>query len=187
MTAKALEAYYRELADKAKIPILMYNVPKFTGLDLPVDTVLALADHPNIAGLKDSSGNLPAVSEILKSCPEDFTLLQGNGSVLFSSLLLGAKGAILALTDMAPAETVEIYEAVRANDFKKARDMQLRVLTVNQKIVGGFGVPGIKCAMDLLGWFGGDPRPPLRPVHQEAKETIRQVLEEAGLLRGVPR
>jgi 4-hydroxy-2-oxoglutarate aldolase len=182
MSAKALEAYYREVADHTKIPILMYSVPKFTGLDLPLDAILSLAEHPNIAGLKDSSGNMALVEEIVKAAPPGFALFQGMGSVLFPSLLMGATGGILALTDMAPAETVEIYGSVQAGDYRKARDIQIRVLTVNQKIVGGFGVPGIKCALDLLGYAGGEPRPPLLPVTPEVREAIRKVLEAAGLM-----
>jgi 4-hydroxy-2-oxoglutarate aldolase len=182
MTAKTLEAYYREVADHSRIPILMYNVPKFTGLDLPLETVISLSDHPNVAGLKDSSGNLALLGEIIKACPSDFTVLQGMGSVLFSSLSIGAKGGILALTDMAPAETVEIYKRVMAGEFEKAREIQLRILAVNQKIVGNYGVPGIKCALDHLGYFGGDPRPPLMPVTQEVGVSIRKILEGAGLI-----
>ncbi|MBN1102250.1 MAG: dihydrodipicolinate synthase family protein [Deltaproteobacteria bacterium] len=182
MSARALEAYYREVAEHSKIPIVMYSVPKFTGLDLPLDAILSLAEHPNIAGLKDSSGNVALVEEIVKAAPEGFALFQGMGSVLFPSLVMGAKGGILALTDMAPSETVEIYQAVEAGDYRKARDVQIRVLTVNQRIVGGFGVPGIKCALDLLGYAGGEPRPPLMPVTAEARETIRKVLDQAGLM-----
>lgn len=187
MNARVLELYYREVADKTKIPVLMYNVPKFTGLDLPLETVVSLAAHPNIAGLKDSSGNISLISEILKACPQDFTLLQGHGSALFPALVLGARGAILAVSNMTPVETVEIYEAVQRGDYETAKMVQLAILNVNQKIVGSYGIPGIKCAMDLLGYFGGDPRPPLRPVANEVKESIRQVLEGAGLLRGISR
>jgi 4-hydroxy-2-oxoglutarate aldolase len=82
---------------------------------------------------------------------------------------------------MAPGESVEIYKLVKAGDWEKAREIQLRVLTVNQRIVGNHGVPGIKCALDLLGYFGGDPRPPLRPVTSEVKDSIRQILKDALL------
>ena len=182
MTAAALEAYYREVAEKSKIPIILYTVPKFTGLELPLQTIAAMATHPNVIGLKDSSGNASAISETLKACPPEFCVFQGHGSILFSALLLGAKGGILALSNMAPAETVEIYKLFQAGDYEKAREMQFRLLPVNQKIVGGYGVPGIKCAVDMLGYAGGDPRPPLRPVNQEARDSIRQILKEGGLL-----
>jgi 4-hydroxy-2-oxoglutarate aldolase len=182
MTAAALEAYYREVAEKSKIPIIIYTVPKFTGLELPLQTIAAMATHPNVIGLKDSSGNVSAVSETLKACPPEFCVFQGHGSLLFSALLLGAKGGILALSNMAPAETVEIYKLFQAGDYEKAREMQFRLLPVNQKIVGGYGVPGIKCAVDMLGYAGGDPRPPLRPVNQEARDSIRKILKNGGLL-----
>lgn len=182
MTAAALEAYYREIADRAKIPIIMYTVPKFTGLELPLQTIAAMAAHPNVVGLKDSSGNMSAISETLKACPANFSLFQGHGSLLFSALLLGARGGILALSNMAPGETVEIYKLFEAGNYEKARELQLRLLPVNQKIVGGFGVPGIKCAAEMLGYAAGEPRPPLRPVSREVKESIRRILKEGGLL-----
>ena len=182
MTARVLGEYYREVADHTKVPILMYNVPKFTGLDLPLDTVLSLAEHPNIAGLKESSGSVAFVSEILKGVPAGFTVLQGMGSVLFPSLMMGVKGAILAVAVMAPGEAVEIYKLVQAGQYEKARELQFKILTVNQRIVTVHGIPGIKCALDLLGYAGGDPRPPLKPVGEEAKAAIRKILQEAELM-----
>jgi 4-hydroxy-2-oxoglutarate aldolase len=182
MTAENLENYYREVAEKSKIPVLMYNVPKFTGLDLPLNAILSLADHPNIAGLKESSGNMVLMGELMKSCPEDFVIFQGTGSLLFTSLMLGARGGILALSNMAPAETVEIFEMVNAGQLEEAREIQMRLITLNERVVNTYGVPGIKCAMDLLGYFGGHPRPPLQPVAQEIKDSIAQLLKDASLL-----
>ena len=183
MTAASLEAYFRQVAEEAKIPLLLYNVPKFTGLELPVETVAALASHPNIAGLKDSSGNIASLGQILRACPPDFSVLQGSGSVLFPSLAVGAKGAILALSDMAPEETVEIYKSFQTGEWEKAKDLQRRILEVNQKIVGSYGVPGIKHALDLLGYFGGEPRSPLQPVSKEIGKSIRKLLVDAQLLQ----
>jgi 4-hydroxy-2-oxoglutarate aldolase len=182
MTAENLENYYREVADKTKIPIVMYNVPKFTGLDLPLKAILSLADHPNIVGLKESSGNIALVGELIKSCPEDFAIFQGTGSLLFTSLMLGARGGILALSNMAPAETVEIFEMVNAGEMEKAREIQMRLITLNETVVNTYGVPGIKCALDLLGYFGGHPRSPLQPVGQDIKDAIGHLLKDAGLL-----
>lgn len=182
MNAQNLEIYYREVAEKAKIPILMYNVPKFTGLDLPKEVTLSLAEHQNIAGLKESSGNMALMGELLKACHADFTILQGSGSVLFPSLTLGVKGGILALSNMAPAETVEIFQRFKAGDLAKAKEIQMRLITLNEMIVNTYGVPGIKYAMDLLGFFGGDPRPPLQPVDQRARDSINHLLKDAGLL-----
>ena len=97
--------------------------------------------------------------------------------------MLGAKGGILALSNMAPAETVEIFSLVQAGKYEEARIIQLRVLTVNQRIVGGYGIPGIKCAMDLLGYAGGHPCPPLQPAPPEAREAIKKLLTDAQLLK----
>jgi 4-hydroxy-2-oxoglutarate aldolase len=181
MTAQNLEHYYREIAEKSNIPILMYNVPKFTGLDLPVKAIISLADHPNIVGLKDSSGNIARLTELIGACAADFILLQGSGSVLFTSLVLGAHGGILALSNFAPAETVDIFQMVKAGDPEGAKEIQMRLVTLNQKIVNTFGVPGIKCALDMVGYFGGHPRPPLQPIDEETKNNIRHLLEESGL------
>ena len=182
MTAQNLEYYYREVAEGSKIPILMYNVPKFTGLDLPLRAILSVADHPNIVGLKESSGNIALVSELIKACPADFVILQGTGSVLFTSLMLGAQGGILALSNVAPAETVKMFEMVKAGEMEKAREIQMRLITLNEMIVNTYGVPGIKCALDMVGYFGGHPRPPLQPVDQKIKETIGHLLKNVGLL-----
>lgn len=182
MTAAALEAFFREVADHSTIPIILYTVPKFTGLELPLQTIVTLAAHPNVVGLKDSSGNMSAVSETLRACPQEFSLFQGHGSLLFSALLLGAKGGILALSNMAPGETVDIYKLFQAGEYEKARELQWRLLPVNQQIVGGYGVPGIKSAVEMLGYAGGDPRSPLRPVSREIRESIRKILREARLL-----
>jgi 4-hydroxy-2-oxoglutarate aldolase len=182
MTAQNLEYYYREVAEGSKIPVLMYNVPKFTGLDLPLKAILSLADHPNIVGLKESSGNIALVSELIKACPADFVILQGTGSVLFTSLMLGAQGGILALSNVAPAETLKIFEMVKAGEMEKAREIQMRLITLNEMIVNTYGVPGIKCALDMVGYFGGHPRPPLQPVDQEIKDSIGHLLKDVGLL-----
>lgn len=182
MTAQNLEYYYREVAEGSKIPILMYNVPKFTGLDLPLKAILSLADHPNIVGLKESSGNIALVSELIKTCPANFLILQGTGSVLFASLMLGAQGGILALSNVAPAETVKIFEMVKTGQMEKAREIQMRLITLNEMIVNTHGVPGIKCALDMVGYFGGHPRPPLQPVDQEIKDSIAHLLKDLGLL-----
>ncbi|MFC1555582.1 dihydrodipicolinate synthase family protein [candidate division KSB1 bacterium] len=182
MTAKNLELYYREVADNVDIPVIMYSVPKFTGIDMPVDAVKALAVHPNIVGLKESSGNLSLLAEIRKSVPDDFTILQGAGSVLYGSLVYGAQGGIVALGNLAPVEIAAIFKLFSEGKLDEAKEIQFKISTVNQKIVGSYGVPGIKYAVDLLGYFGGDPRPPLQPVSEDIKNTIKTLLTEAQLL-----
>jgi len=183
MSADVLADFYTEVADNVNIPILMYNVPKFTGLQLPLETVERAMSHPIITGIKDSSGNIGYLEEILNICPQDFSVLQGSGSVLYPSLFMGAHGGILALADFAPGETAAIYSAVKNNELEEGKRIQLAIVHANSKIVGSFGVPGIKYALDLLGFYGGNPRPPLKPVNEETKNTIKQVLLDAGILK----
>ena len=149
---------------------------------MSLESITALAGHPNIVGLKESSANITFLSEILKRVPEEFVLFQGSGSVLFPSLALGAAGGILALSNMAPRETMEIYKLAREGQWDMARAIQMQILPANQDIFGKYGVPGLKCALDLLGYAGGDPRPPLRPVGGEVREIIKGLLRQTELL-----
>lgn len=183
MSADVLTDFYTEVADNVNIPIFMYNVPKFTGLQLPFETVERAMNHPNITGIKDSSGNIGYLEEIINICPRDFSVFQGSGSVLYPSLLMGAHGAILALADFAPGETAAIYKAVKNNELEEGKRIQLAIAPANSKIVGSFGVPGIKYALDLIGFYGGDPRPPLKPVNEDTKSAIKQILLDAGILK----
>ncbi|MCH7782617.1 dihydrodipicolinate synthase family protein [candidate division KSB1 bacterium] len=184
MSAEVLVDYYLEIAENTDISILLYNVPKYTGLNLPLETISRTMRHPNIDGIKDSSGNMSYLEEIINmnSDSDDFSILQGSGSVLFASLMLGADGGVLALSDFAPRETTAIFEEFKKGDLDKCQKIQLKITPVNNKIVGSFGVPGIKYALDLLGFFGGDPRQPLKPSNKEVKEEIEKILSGAGML-----
>lgn len=184
MTAQVLTDYYKRVADNVNVPVLLYNVPKYTGVQLPLETILETMEHPNIAGVKDSSGNLGYFEEIVSNCPEDYSILQGSGSLIYLSLVIGGSGGILALSDMAPGETTGLYKSFINGDLDSAKAIQLKVAPVNNKIVGSFGVAGIKCALDKLGFIGGDPRPPLKPVGDELRKTIHSILDKAEIGTG---
>jgi len=183
MSADILTAFYTEVADKVNIPIFIYNVPKFTGIQLPFETVEQTMNHLNVIGIKDSSGNIGYLEEIVNICPQDFSVFQGSGSVLYPSLLMGAHGGILALADFAPGETAAIYKAVKNNELEEGKKIQIAIAAANNRIVGSYSVPGIKYAVDLVGFCGGDPRPPLKPVNEETKNDIKQILLDAGILK----
>ncbi|RPI74858.1 MAG: dihydrodipicolinate synthase family protein, partial [Desulfobacteraceae bacterium] len=125
MTSTALVRHYTTVADRVSIPVLLYNVPKFTHINLPAEVVAELSRHPNIAGIKDSSGNVAQLGEYLNQAAKNFQVLVGMGSALFSALTLGCSGGVLALANIAPAACVSIYNLVRAGDFAPARDLQL--------------------------------------------------------------
>lgn len=182
MTPKALEQHYRTLADASPIPILLYNVTKFTHINLAVPTVQTLAGHPNIVGIKESSGNVAQLGGYLNAVPDDFSVLVGTAGSLYSALCLGCSGGVLALANVAPEACVDLYNAVLAGEHAEARELQLRMLPVNQAITATYGVAGLKAALDMLGYFGGEPRAPLLTVTQEESASIRQILTTAGLL-----
>jgi 4-hydroxy-2-oxoglutarate aldolase len=181
MGEAALVKHYSEVADHSPIPILVYNVPKFTHINLAAGLVARLSEHPNIVGIKDSSGNVIQLGELLNAVTQDFDVMVGTAGVLFGGLTLGCAGGVLALSNVAPAHCVKIYNLVIKSDFEAARELQLKMLPVNQALTAVYGVPGLKAAMDMLGYFGGDPRLPLLPSSQQEKSEIKAILKKADL------
>jgi len=182
MTPSALIKHYTHVADQADIPVLLYNVPKFTHVNLTADVVAELSQHPNIAGIKDSSANVALLSELIDRTAEDFDVLVGTASVLFNGLTLGCTGGVLALANVAPQACVDILELVKEGQFDNARDLQLKMIPVNKAVTATYGVSGLKAALDMLGYFGGDPRPPLLSANAVEKETMKGILAAADLL-----
>ena len=182
MNEAALHAYFTTVADHSPIPILLYNVPKFTHINMTAGLVAQLSRHPNIAGIKDSTGNVIQLGEIANHVDADFNLLVGTAGALFGALTLGCVGGVLALANVAPQICVQIYRLVQEGRFEEAKILQLKMIPVNQAITAVYGVPGLKAAMDMLGYFGGDPRPPLLPSSEKEKSEIREILIKADLL-----
>jgi 4-hydroxy-2-oxoglutarate aldolase len=182
MSEAALIKHYSELADHSPIPILLYNVPKFTHINMAADFVARLSEHPNIVGLKDSSANVIQLGEILNRVAADFNVLVGTAGVLFSGLTIGCAGGVCALANVAAEACVKIFDLVKAGDLDAARELQLKMIPVNQAVTAIYGVPGLKAAMDMCGYFGGDPRLPLLPSSEQEKSEIEAILKKAGLL-----
>ena len=182
MNESALHAYFTTVADHSPIPILLYNVPKFTHINMTAGLVAQLSRHPNIAGIKDSTVNVIQLGEIANQVDADFNLLVGTAGALFGALTLGCVGGVLALANVAPQICVRIYQLVQEGNFEEAKKLQLKMIPVNQAVTATYGVPGLKAAMDMLGYFGGDPRPPLLPSSEKEKSEIRKILIKADLL-----
>jgi len=182
MSEAALLKHYSEVAEHSPIPILVYNVPKFTHINLAAGIVARLSEHPNIVGIKDSSGNVIQLGEIVNRVAGDFDVLVGTAGVLFSGLTIGSAGGVCALANVAPEACVKIYDLVKAGDLDAARDLQLRMLPVNQAVTAVYGVPGLKAAMDMRGYFGGDPRLPLLPSSEAERSEIEAILKKADLI-----
>jgi 4-hydroxy-2-oxoglutarate aldolase len=169
--------YFRAVADRSKLPVLIYNIPAVTGYDLSAGTVAELSYHPNIIGLKDSSGNMQKLAEFVQSVKPGFQLLTGSGKKLAEALELGAAGAILAIADALPYVCVTIWEAFRRRENDAARDWQARILRAAELVPPKYGIAGLKHAMDLNGYYGGPPRLPLVPPSTEARSEIEAAFE----------
>jgi 4-hydroxy-2-oxoglutarate aldolase len=182
MTGDVLRQHFEAVADDSPVPVLLYNMPANTGVNLPVATVAELARHPNIVGIKDSAGDIGQLWGLIHSTPDDFMVICGNTSAFLPALLLGAKGGILALANVAPRETVALYEAVRAGRLDEARELNDRLVPVGVAVTRSYGIAGLKTALDMLGYVGGKPRPPLRSPSVEGMADIQRILEKAGLI-----
>lgn len=183
MTPEVLARHYRAVADASPVPVIVYQVPlRLSTLDLPTGLVAELSHHENIVGIKDSRGDLNLVGELVQQCEKGFQVIVGAGHILYGGLETGAVGGIVAVGLMAPADAAEISVAFYEDRKADAGRVQERIAPVHTGIVGAMGVPGIKVAMDILGYAGGAPRPPLAAPNDARREEIRTVLETAGLL-----
>ncbi|MBV8810404.1 MAG: dihydrodipicolinate synthase family protein [Acidobacteriaceae bacterium] len=170
--------YFRAVADRSKIPVLIYNIPQVTGYDVPVDTVAELSEHPNIVGMKDSSGNLERMNEVVRMVKPGFQVLSGSGISFWEALQIGASGAILAIANVIPYACVTIWEAFRTREQEAGHDWQMRITPPSRLIAAKYGIPGLKYAMDLNGYYGGPPRLPMIPPTLEAKAEIEEAFAD---------
>ncbi len=177
LTPDTLAEHYRRVADASKLPVILYSIPQFTGVALEADLVARLAEHPNIIGIKESSGNVQRVGEIIAAAPEDFQVVVGSADTLYSSLQLGAVGGVLALADCLPELCIDLYQAVAADQTASARALNRRILPASRKIVRQLGIAGLKHAMDYRGYYGGPVRGPLVPISAAQKREVEAVVD----------
>ena len=176
--AAAQTLYFRSVADQVKIPVMIYNWPQATGLDIPAEAVAALSEHPNIIAIKESSGSLEKVMQMIRDVKPGFQVLVGSAPTLYPSFQVGAVGAVLAYANAAPYSTITIWEACRTREFEAAADWQRRISRAAVLVTTRYGIPGLKHAMDLNGYYGGPPRLPLIPVSPEAKSEIEEAFRD---------
>jgi 4-hydroxy-2-oxoglutarate aldolase len=184
MTSENFVRHYTEVADASPVPVLLYNVTMYTGVNLLPDAVEQLSEHPNIAGLKDSGNDMLQIGDYLARSSPGFTVLAGAAPTLFTAAALGVHGAVLALAGLVPDLCVQLFEHVKAGRVDEARALQRRLMPIARSIGPIHGVPGLKAALDLLGLKGGVPRAPLRPVAPPVMATLRAQLTALGLLEG---
>lgn len=185
MTPEALREHYLAIADGSPVPVIVYQAPlRMSTLDFPTGLVAELSHHENIVGIKDSRGKLDLVGELVEHCQEGFQVLVGSGALLYPALEVGAVGGIVAVANMAPGASEELYQAFKAGRSAEAGRLQQRLGPLHNDIVAALGVPAVKVALDLLRYRGGAPRPPIRPLSQKGREEVRAALVRGGLLEG---
>ncbi len=176
MKPQILHDHFVAVADSSKIPILLYNVPQFTGVNMEPEQVAKLSEHPNIAGIKDSSGNIGQLTEIIHQSRKGFSVFVGSAPVFFPALLVGAVGGILAVANAVPYECVEIQTLFTGKKLEEAKDLQNRLTPLAKAVTTTYGIGGLKMAMDLEGYFGGEPRLPLKRPGKEVEEKLKTLL-----------
>lgn len=183
MNDEALINYFTEVADKVKIPVLIYNVTKFTHVNISPKAVEVLAKHPNIIGLKDSSGNIPQLVEFKRVVDMNkFNLMVGTASAWYPALTLGVQASVMALANCCPGECIEVQKEYDSGNTEKAREIYERVFPVNAAVTGGYGIAGLKYACTLLGFEGGMVRKPLLQPKDDEKVKLKELLIKSQVL-----
>jgi 4-hydroxy-2-oxoglutarate aldolase len=182
MDTAAMRRYFLEVAERSPLPVTIYNMPGNTGVDITAETVIELAQHPNIVGIKDSAGNMVKLGEIIRRAPSHFQVLAGSASFLYAAMTLGAVGGVAALANIAAGQCCQLYNLAREGRHEEARQLQLRLIPPNAAVTTRFGVPGLKLALDWLGYYGGPPRSPLAPLDAVQQAALRAILIEGGIL-----
>jgi 4-hydroxy-tetrahydrodipicolinate synthase len=175
--------HYRRIAEHTSLPVVLYNNPATCGgVKIDVDTVARLAQIPNILAMKDSSGDLTNTVECIRVVPDRFAVLQGRDTLIYTSLIMGARGSVPATANIAPALAVEIYETFQRGDHAAAKAAQLRLNPVRLSLTLGTAPGGVKSALALLGESIGPSRSPVAPLPADKQQKMRAALQQAGLL-----
>lgn len=178
MKPQVLYDHFMAVAEACHIPILVYNVPQFTGVNMEPSLVAKLSQHSNIIGAKDSSGNIDQLTQIIHQSAKDFGVFVGSAPVLFPALCVGAIGGILAIANAIPELYTRIVDLYTEGQYLKARELQNRLTPLAKAVTATYGIGGLKAAMDMMGYFGGEPRAPLKKAGLEAEKALEGLLEE---------
>lgn len=176
MKPVVLKEHYLAVADKSPVPVLLYNVPQFTGLNMEPSLVAELSQHPNIVGIKDSSGNMSQLTDILRMVPEGFKVFVGSALVFLPALCVGAHGGILAAANVLPSQFVKLQELFRKGALEEAKALQWSLMPISRAVTAGYGIGGLKAAMEMVGLSGGDPRLPLKKPDASGLAHLRELL-----------
>lgn len=176
---KTLIRYYEDLADESDIPIYLYSVPAFTGVELTPETVGELSKHDNIHGIKDSSGDVQNLQRLIRHTESSFNVLVGSGGVYAQALEVGAVGGVLALSNVAPDRASTIHSYISAGDFEAAHRLNCQLVDLNHAVTAGYGIPGLKFAMRTQDIPAGYVRRPFSPLSPDVGENLTNIVNEA--------
>ncbi|MFW6193416.1 MAG: dihydrodipicolinate synthase family protein [Gemmatimonadota bacterium] len=182
MSAEAVEAHFRDVADASPVPVILYNIPRYVPVELEPEVVGRLARHGNVVGIKDSSGDIQNLGALVEACGDRASVLVGAGTLFYGGLEVGARGGVLAVGLLATEACCEILRAWRRDDDGRAGALQERVGALHRAVVGRHGVAGVKEALDRLGMAGGPVRAPLTPLDGTGREHVAGALASAGRL-----
>jgi 4-hydroxy-2-oxoglutarate aldolase len=177
MTPEVLIRHYHDVAEASTIPIIIYNMPSNSGVDMNASTILRIASHPNIIGIKDSDGNIVKMGEVIRKGKDDFQVLAGSAGFLLPALVIGARGGIMALANIFPRKCIEIMQNFKEDNLDNARKIQQSIIPLNTAITKRWGIPALKAAMDHLGLYGGPVRRPLMALDEKKKEMLLRLLD----------
>jgi 4-hydroxy-2-oxoglutarate aldolase len=178
MTTDAFVRHYTAVADASPVPVLLYNFTALTGVNLLPAAVARLATHPNIVGMKESGGDVAQIADLVSGTPDDFNVLAGTTATFFAALSVGAAGGILALACVVPGACMHLFELNQAGRHAEALALQRQLVPLARLLGPTYGVPGLKAALNLLGYDVGVPRPPLTPVPETAIPSLRDALAQ---------
>jgi len=176
MTGDVFLRHYMAVADASPVPVLLYNFPAVTGVNLLPATVGRLAEHQISLGLKESGNDIGHIADLVSNTPSQFSILAGSGSIFLAALCAGVSGGILALGALLPDPCVRLFELARDQRYDEARALQRRLLPIARLISSGYGVPGLKAALRIVGCDVGKPRLPLEPIPAMAVAVLKEAL-----------
>ena len=183
MNAQVLRQYFEAVADASPLPLVLYNMPANTaGVDLDADAIITLAEHENIVGVKDSSGNVSKLAQVIAAVPAAFKVFAGSADFLLPTLAVGGVGAVAALANIFPRQVCRIQTLFMEGKLAEARALQAQLIPINTVVTTGYGVAGLKAALDAIGHCGGLPRSPLQALTEKELHQLQQVLSTVPLV-----
>ncbi len=182
MDAAALGAHYSAVADASPVPVLLYNIPVYAHFALSPELVREMSVHPNVAGMKDSAGDLAMLARYVAVQGPAFRVLTGHAGTYAAALAMGVNGGILAAALFAPGVVLAVTDAHARGDAEGAAGAQARLAPLGRDVVAAYGPAGLKCALDLVGLAGGAPRAPLLACSAAERAVVEARLTDAGVL-----